>query len=93
MAVIDWASIMSAMPKSVSLSSRFSCRSTFSGFTSRCTIPAAWAASSACATWITAHAAISAGTSPLPSRHCLSVGPVSSSAAMYASDEPSPLKS
>ncbi len=81
-AVKDWASTIWAMPKSVSLAVPSSWRSTFSGFTSRWTIPFSWAAASALAMRIPKQAAISAGIAGPFSTKSLRVGPVSSSALM-----------
>jgi hypothetical protein len=62
-AVKDCVSRICAMPKSVSFSVRPSWIMTFSGFTSRWTMPCAWAASSAREIWSVMATAISAGSS------------------------------
>jgi hypothetical protein len=70
------------MPKSVSFSVRPSWIMTFSGLTSRWTMPCACAASSAREIWSVMATATSAGSSGCWAPKSLSVGPVSSSAAM-----------
>src|SRR5664280_1282500 len=64
----DWFSSIFAMPKSARKSRSFLSTSTFAGFTSRCSTPAAWAASSASASCVIHADASASGAAPALSR-------------------------
>ena len=80
---VSWGSPWSeAMPKSASLALPRSGTMTLPGLTSRWTIPAAWAASSALAIWAPIPATRSTGSGPPARTRSASVGASTSSMTM-----------